>query len=814
MFRIITEGMAYREHVLLKDGVGVLLRPATPEDVPTVEDLLGRVSQETLQMRFMAAVAQVPHETVVEMCSGDFTERGCLLAITGEGENERVIGLGDYIGYGDGRTAEVSFLVDDEYQGRGIGTLILERLAGIAAAFGYVEFEAEVLWENRAMINVFRSSGFDVHQAADSGIVHVEFPVDAPGALRERAEIRDRIATANSLIPLLRPKTVAVVGASRDSSGIGNMIFRHILHARFSGTVYPVNNQAESVHGVRAYPSLADLPEPVDLVVVAVPAESVLEVTDRAVASGAKGLVVVSAGFAETGPEGARRQQELVELVRAHGVRLIGPNCLGVINTDPDVHLNASLAPEIPPHGRIGFFSHSGGLGLVILEHASDRGIGFSTFVSAGNRADVSGNDLLQFWEEDPNTDMALLYLETFGNPRKFARIARRFTPRKPILCVKSARSAAGQVAASGRTRGTFGGETEVDALFQQAGLIRAETLDEMFDVAVLLTHQPLPRGNRVAIVCNSRGVATLLADAAEAHGLALDGPGIIDLGPLTNPEEYEKATRTALEDEAVDALLVSFACVGECTGEPVARAIRRAYLRAGKTSGFAKPTLLCMMGWQGAIQPVPAEHGEEPGSRPVFPVYLFPESAPKALAKVVRYAAFRRKKPGKLAWYEDVDAAVARAEARAALDAAGEGDELVWVGGERAKRILGSFGIPVAAFPDPESGIRVTVRPDRYFGPLVEISPSEARPVVRITPLTDRDIQETVEAAGIRDGEDVAELLGRISQLIEEVPWMAAMKASIRTPLEADEGTCSVVHEDVELGLAPQGFSAGGPAR
>ncbi|NOZ78250.1 MAG: GNAT family N-acetyltransferase [Acidobacteria bacterium] len=809
MFRIITEGTGFREHVLLKDGLGVLLRPATPEDVPLVKDLLGRVSRESLQMRFMATISEVPHEMVVEMCSGDFTQRGCLLAIAAEEENERVIGLGDYVGYGDGRTAEVSFLVDDSYQGRGIGTLILERLAGIAAAFGYVEFEAEVLWENRAMINVFRSSGFDLHQGADSGVIHVEFPVDAPRALRERGEIRERIATANSLMPLLRPRTVAVVGASRETSSIGNMIFRHILHARFEGTVYPVNNHAESVHGVRAYPSLQDLPEPVDLVVVAVPAKAVAGVTESAAAAGAKGLVIVSAGFAETGPEGAQRQQQLVELVRRRGIRLVGPNCLGIINTDPEVHLNASLAPELPPCGRVGFFSHSGGLGLVILEHAAARGIGFSSFVSAGNRADVSGNDILQYWEEDPNTDMALLYLETFGNPRKFARIARRFAHRKPILCVKSARSAAGQVAASGRTRGTFGSELEVEALFRQAGIIRAETLDEMFDVAVLLTHQPLPRGNRVAIVCNSRGVATLFADASEAQGLEISGPGILDLGPLATPEAYEGAVKMALENEEVDSLLVSFVCVGERAGEPIARAIHRGYVEAEKNIGFPKPTLLCFMGLQGALRPVPADRGDS--SAYVFPSYLFPESAPKALGKAVRYAAFRRRKAGMLAWYEGTDAAAARAEAKAALEDAGQSDGLVWVQGERARTILASFGIPVAGFEKEDPSITLTVRPDPYFGPLIELFVPGTRPVIRITPLTDQDIEETVAAAGIRDGEDVAELLGRISQLIEEVPWLAALRATLRAPLDGSTSTCSVVHEDVRIGLSPAGFSAAG---
>jgi acyl-CoA synthetase (NDP forming) len=313
-----------------------------------------------------------------------------------------------------------------------VSTLILERLAGIAAGKGFTGFEAEVLSDNQAMIGVFRDSGFEVHQAAvEFGSVHLEFPIGGMASVRERAELRERIAAANSLVPLLQPRAVAVVGASRDPGAIGSMIFRAILRGNFAGTVFPVNRQAGAVHGVRAWASVRELPEAPDLVVIAVPSAGVIEVAGEALQSGARGLLVVTSGFAETGPDGARLQEQLVELVRSHGARLIGPNCLGLMNTHPDVRLNASLAPAMAPRGRIGFFSHSAALGIVILKYAEERGLGFSSFVSAGNRADVSGNDLLQFWEEDPSTDIALLYLETFGDPRRFARIARRLAYRK-----------------------------------------------------------------------------------------------------------------------------------------------------------------------------------------------------------------------------------------------------------------------------------------------------------------------------------------------------------------------------------------------
>jgi len=801
MFRVITEGAAYREHVLLKDGQGVLLRPGTPTDLPAVRELFKATSIESLRMRFMASIAEVPESILHDMCGGDFSERGCLLVIIGEDEETRVVGIGNYIGLGNGKTAEVAFLVADEFQGRGISTLLLERLAGLAAAHGYVEFEADVLFENQAMINVFKSSGFEFHRGVEDGVVHVELPVRGAVAVHERGELRERIAVANSLTPLLRPRAVAVVGASREPTSIGNMIFRHILHAPFQGTVYPVNPEAESVHGVRAYPALDQLPEAVDLAVVAVPAQTVLEVAEQAVRAGAKGLVVVSAGFGESGAEGQERERRLVDLVRAHGVRLIGPNCLGVITTDPGVHLNASLAPNLPPLGGVGFFSHSGGLGLVILEHAARRGIGFSTFVSAGNRADVSGNDLLQYWEEDPATDMALLYLETFGNPRRFVRIARRFTQRKPILCVKTARSTAGQHTAEGRSRGTFGSESEIEALFQQTGLIRAETLDELFDVAVLLAHQPLPRGNRVAIVCNSRGVATLLADACAANDLDLTDPGIVDLGPMATPQQYEQAAREALEHDEVDALVVTFACVGDCRGEPIAEAIRRAYVAALAATTIGKPTLLCLMGLEGAIGPESPRDIQSEKEGPVFPLFLFPESAPRALGKVVRYATFQQRKLGKLVWHEDVDAAAARQQVAEKLREEPDEAGIVWVEGEEAASLLAHFGIAVLSATDEYApDLVLAIRSDPFFGPLIELTSASGRPVVRITPLTDEDVADAVTTAGISDSYSADELLGRVSQLIEELPWVAAMTARL-APHPAGRPGCAVI-DDVRIGL------------
>jgi acyl-CoA synthetase (NDP forming)/GNAT superfamily N-acetyltransferase len=782
MFRIIPGSADFREFALLRDGESVLLRRATPGDVPAVEELMRRVSRESLRMRFMGAVSSVSRATVEFMCGGEPDDRYSLLAIVAHDSDARVVGLGTYVASGVGGRAEVAFLVLDEYQGRGVSTLILERLAGIAAGKGFTGFEAEVLSDNQAMIGVFRDSGFEVHQAAvDYGSVHLEFPIGGMASIRERAELRERIAAANSLLPLLQPRTVAVVGASRDPDAIGSMIFRAILRGNFAGTVFPVNRQAGAVHGVRAWTSVRELPEPPELVVIAVPSAGVLEVAEEALQSGARGLLVVASGFAETGPEGARLQERLVELVRSRGARLIGPNCLGLMNTHPDVRLNASLAPAMAPRGRIGFFSHSAALGIVILKYAEERGLGFSTFVSAGNRADVSGNDLLQFWEEDPSTDIALLYLETFGDPRRFARIARRLAYRKAVLCVKSARSRAGHDLARAHIGAVAQSETNVETLFRQAGVIRADTLEEMFDVAALLASQPLPRGERVAIVSNSGGVLTICADACEAQGLVIAGPGVVDLGPLAAVAEYEKAVHRAAAHPEVDALIAIFACVGDCDPQTMGRAIRRGVLKGERESGVSKPALLCLMGAAGTIELGVARDDEGDAARRVFPSYRFPESAARALARAAQYAAFRRRPAGRLVWYDDVDAPAARHAVAALRESATSG--VLWLEGENAAAILASFGIGAGAAgetaPEGEEPI-LEMQPDRSFGPLVRVRRGGGIAAVRITPLTDRDVDEIIAGASLPAGHGLEELFGRVSQMIEELPWLCGIVAGI----------------------------------
>ena len=789
MFSIIPDGANYREFALLKDGQGILLRIASPEDVDRVEAFMHGLSKETLAMRFMGGVSSVSRSFVEELCDENPQQRACLLAVEGMEAEQRVVGLGNYVGRG-GAIAEVSFLVSDDHQGRGISSLILERLAGLAAGCGYVGFEADVLYENEKMSNVFRDSGFATRRALEGGIIHVQFPLSAAQAQRERAEVRERVAAANSLVPLLRPETVAVVGASRDPSSMGNAVFRHILQSHFKGVVYPVNPKARAIEGVRAYPTLASLPEPPDLVVLAVPASKVVPLSKEALDKGARGLLALAAGFAEAGPEGARRQERLVKLVRSRGARLVGPNCLGLLNTNESVQLNASLATAMPPRGRVGFFSHSAALGVVILQYAAERGLGFSTFVSAGNRADISGNDLLQYWEEDPDTDLALLYLETFGNPRRFARLARRISERKPVLCVKSARSHAGRRMARAHIGASPRNDAEVEALFHQAGVIRADTLEELFDIALLLSHQPLPRGNRVAVVSNSGGVATICADACESRGMRISGPGLVDLHSLATAEHNERACLEALEHPEVDALIATFACIGGCDPVLVARAIRRAAVRAERSTGIAKPTLLSLMGVSGAVPVGPTALGERSGTHRTFPSYRFPESAALALSKVVDYAHFRMQPPGRIPAYENPGAGEARRGIENLLSGRTETAEPLDLAPDQARELMGAFGVLVAE-PALEAahqkGLRVSLSlsADPDFGPIWRFHRASKESILRITPLTDLDIADVLERLRLPAACGLAETLGRLTHLVEELPWISTLEAQVLIPPE-----------------------------
>ncbi len=537
---------------------------------------------------------------------------------------------------------------------------------------------------------------------AEPGEIHVTFPASLTDEGRAQFEHREEVSAANALKWFFYPRAVAVIGASRDRGTIGGEIFHNLCQYGFVGPAYPVNPAAAQVQGVAAYSSVGDIPGAVDLAILAVPAAKVIEVAEQCGRKGVRALVVVSAGFAETGEEGRVRQTQLVRVCRAAGMRLIGPNCLGVVNTDPAVRLNATFATGMPPSGRIGFFSQSGALGLAIIEYANSLGLGISTFVSIGNRADISSNDLLCYWGSDPRTDVILLYVESFGNPRKFARIARRVGRTKPIAVVKSGRTAAGARATSSHTGALLAAsDITVDALFRQAGVIRVDTLEELFDVASFLAHQPPPRGRRVGIITNSGGPAILCADVCEAEGLEI--PLLSEASQtrlraflpreasVTNPVDmiasataahYRETIRFVADDPEVDALVVIFIPPLVTRPADVAGAI----VEGVRGLNGSKPVLTVFMSARG----VP----EELKSADVrIPSYAFPEAAALALARAARYGEWRRRPEATLPQLTGL-----RRDEAAALVAAALNRGKGWLTPDEVAVLLSCYGLPVAS--------------------------------------------------------------------------------------------------------------------
>ena len=526
----------------------------------------------------------------------------------------------------------------------------------LARANGISEFQADVLGENNQMLQVFAQSGFVVTSSTEAGVVHLSFPTEETERSREAMALRERVAAGESVRALLNPRSVAIIGASREANTIGAALVANLVRAGFAGPIYPVNPNAAEIQGLRAYPRVGAIGKPVDLAIIAVPAAAVEGVVEECAAAGVHGVVVISSGFAEASEAGRAAQQRLTRLVRGAGMRMVGPNCMGILNTDPAVSLNATFAPHWPPAGNVGMLSQSGALGLAVLDYVRQLNIGMSTFVSVGNKADVSGNDLLSYWAEDPRTGVVVLYLESFGNPRRFARIAPEVARRKPIVAVKSGRSAAGTRAASSHSAALASLDIAVDALFAQAGVIRTNTLEELFDVAALLSTQPVPGGPRVGVVTNAGGPGILLADACEVRGLSLPAlapetlaalrvflplqAGLanpIDMIASATPEQYARAIEVVGADANVDALVVIYVPPLVTDPEQIARAIARG---AGAVPA-QKPVLSVFISSKGA-PPLLSE-----GPRGRLPAYSYPENAAMALAAAEWYGRWRTRPRG-----------------------------------------------------------------------------------------------------------------------------------------------------------------------
>ncbi|MEU5609872.1 GNAT family N-acetyltransferase [Streptomyces sparsogenes] len=749
--RLPSDTHAYPAHweadVVLRDGGTARIRPITPDDAGRLVSFYERVSDESKYYRFFAPYPRLSDRDVHRFTHHDYVDRVGLAATIG-GEfiatvrYDRIDG-GGLPATGPADEAEVAFLVQDAHQGRGVASALLEHIAAVARERGIRRFAAEVLPANTKMIKVFTDAGYTQKRSFEDGVVRLEFDLEPTDRSLAVMRAREQRAEARSVHRLLTPGSVAVIGTGRAPGGVGRAVLRNLLDDGFTGPLYAVNRafpqgqERLDPEGVPAHRSIREIEGPVDLAVVAVPADQVPSVVADCGEHGVQGLVVVSAGYAESGPEGRDRQRELVRQARTHGMRIIGPNAFGIINTADGVRLNASLSPRLPAPGRLGLFTQSGAIGIALLSGLDRRGAGIagvSTFISAGNRADLSGNDLLQYWYDDPRTDVALMYLESIGNPRKFTRLAKRTAQVKPVVVVKGARHS-GSAPTGHAVPATGIPDATVSALLRQAGVIRVGTITELVDVGLLLSSQPLPEGPRVAILGNSDSLGLLTYDACLTDGLRPLPPR--DLTTAATPDDFRHALAQVLTDDACDAVVVTaIPWVGDAAAAELAGAVRGAAAEAA-ARGAAKPVAVVHLEIPGLAEalaaPDPGPGGTDGGDgddapfpAPRIPAYPAAERAVRALAEAVGYARWRRQaeEPGRVPEYEDIDEAGAAADIDVLLAPAEGPSELpsdippaphpVTLSAPDAQRLLARYGVSVLpALPalDPDAAVRAATR-------------------------------------------------------------------------------------------------------
>jgi acyl-CoA synthetase (NDP forming)/RimJ/RimL family protein N-acetyltransferase len=667
--------------VVLRDGSVAHLRPIRPSDAEALHRFHAGQSAESIYMRFFAPLPQLSDRDVERFTHVDYHDRVALVATVASD----LIGIGRYDRVGASK-AEVAFNISDHYQGRGIGSIMLEHLAAIAQEEGITRFLAEVLPANRKMLAVFSEAGYDVTRTFEDGVVMVGFDIKPTEQSQAVRLAREQRAESLSMRSLLFPSSVAVVGVSRTEDSVGHHVLKHILAEGFTGSVYAVNVEAREVLGMPAYPRVSEIPGPVDLAVIAVPAEATPEVVRDCGTAGVRSLLVVSAGFAEAGAEGARLQTALLKHAREAGMRVVGPNSFGVINTSVSVRLNASLAPSLPPPGHLGLFAQSGALGIAVLGSAARRNLGISVFASAGNRVDVSGNDFMQYWIDDDDTQAVGLYLESMGNPRKFSRIARHLASTKPVIVVKPGVSEYG-IPPGHRVRPTRARPQAFAAMLRQAGVIRVENVHQLFDVAQLVLHQPLPRGSRVGIVTNSVALSALTADSCVSWDLEV-GHGPVSLPAEATGAQFQEAVEKAFADPGVDSVLACFIPPLSTRDEDVAAALRKAAAPADK------PCAATFLGMRGVDERASAVGGTGgSGQVRAIPLYAMPEDAVRALAAATRYGEWRTKDRGIPVAPEGVDRRGAEGMVDAILAEAPEGRPLT---ADEVAGLLSHYGISV----------------------------------------------------------------------------------------------------------------------
>lgn len=770
--------------IILRDGRVAELRPPEPteNDRTRMRELFRRASPDSLYFRFFHVVSEVSEDELARMTQVAAGQSHALVCDA----DDVFLAVGNYVRSEPGK-AEVAFFVDDRVQGRGLGTLLLEHLADQAWRDGFRTFVAYVLSDNHQMLRVFRSSGFAVSQHWADGAIELTLPLGQTERQKSLTAVREKLAVAASLQPFFHPRTVAVVGASRDNAHLGHRILKHIVDGDFQGTVYPVNREAASVHAIRAYARLADIPEPVDLAVAAVPARELLPVVNDAIYAGVRGIVIATSGLSDAGPEGAALEQTIVAKLRRSGIRLVGPSSMGLATTEPETSLNASFAPNLPKRGQLAVASHSNALGVAIMHYADRMGLGISSFVSLGNKPDVSVNDLLQYWEDDPETNAIMLYMESFGNPRKFTQIARRLTRHKPILAVKSARTRrVGSHLTPEHVQWDIS-DAPVDALFRQSGIIRADTLEELFEVAAIVTSQPIPRGGRIGLITNS-AAGTLLAEDA-VHTLGLSLAGVIDVGFDQLAEGYRRAIPAMLARDDVDALAILFVPVGDHETDAVLQAISD---EAGEY-------------FDGTNDPLPivanillanpaADRFLQTGPRRI-PVFPFPETALRALAQVREYGQFLMQPQGRVPDLDGADVARAREVVRTALRPDSEVQELST---DTVQQLWDAMGLEISVTGQTaQDATAIAMVSDPLFGPILGVKSSDGETRIRLIPITDQDAPRLVPKS-VKEARQEAtwtDVLLRLSRLVEECPEVQSFEIAPASVVDGilEAGECVV---------------------
>ncbi|MGG5175362.1 GNAT family N-acetyltransferase [Pseudarthrobacter sp. J1763] len=711
-------GSGYPEYweadVVLRDGATAHLRPIAPSDADAVQAFHAQQSQASIYLRFFSFKAKLSAKEIKRFTEVDHKDRVALV-MTFAGE---IIGISRYDRLENPDEAEVAFNISDRHQGRGIGSILLEHLAAAARENGIKRFTAEVLPENRKMLMVFADAGYEVQRHFDDGVVSVGFNISLTQKSRAVMESREHRAEAKSVQGLLAPQSIAVIGASRTWGKLGYQLLQNIVEGGYTGSVFAVNPEAIELAGMLSYGKVSEIPTAIDLAVIAVPYSEVPAVVQECAEAGVKGVLIATAGFADDGDVGLARQRAIVRHARANGMRVIGPASVGLINTDPAISLNASAAPALPVAGGLGLFSQSAAIGVALFAAASRRSLGISSFLSAGNRADVSGNDLMQFWEDDPDTNAVGMYLESIGNPRKFSRIARRISRTKPVIVARSLVTGA-ELPPGHVVRTTRAPQGAVDAMFRQSGVISVETVEELCDVSQVISTQPLPRGGSIAVISNSLALGKVVGDSARAHGLTVQRTVAeldLDTGMSLALPALRESLSEALEHDGVDAAVVTLLPSRGLTVEHIAEVLQECGAQAGKPVVAAFTGILDVSIHVEGLLRISKDF-------PALPCYSNPGAAVAALAAVVGYARWREQELSQEAVLATVPEGLQPAKAESLLERLlrGQNDAtLMSLEGTAAQEFLDCYGIKVLESRTFETPLEAVAAADELGWPVV----------------------------------------------------------------------------------------------